>query len=43
VAFPAAHAIKVIARTVDFFVCPATLREMSEKSRFPSARMNCVQ
>lgn len=42
-AFPAAHAMKVMASTVDFFVCPATLREMSEKSKLPSARMSCVQ
>jgi hypothetical protein len=42
-AFPPAHAMKVIARVVDFFVCPATFREMSENSMFPSARVNCVQ
>jgi hypothetical protein len=35
--------MKEIARVVDFFVCPATFREMSENNMFPSARMNCVQ
>jgi hypothetical protein len=42
-AFPPAHAMNEIARVVDFFVCPATFREMSENNMFPSARMNCVQ
>lgn len=35
---PAAQPMKVMARVVDFFVCPATLREMREKIRLPSAR-----
>ena len=43
VAFPAAQAMNVMASTVDFFVWPATLREISENKRFPSAQMNCVQ
>jgi len=32
-----------IAKAVDFLVCPAMFREMTEKRRFPSARMSCVQ
>ena len=36
--FPAAHAMNVMARVVDFFVCPATFREIRENIRFPSAR-----
>lgn len=35
---PAAHAMKVMARAVDFLVCPAMLREMREKIMLPSAR-----
>lgn len=38
VMLPAAHAMKVIARAVDFLVCPAMLREMREKIILPSAR-----
>ena len=38
VMFPAAQAMNVIARVVDFLVCPATLREMREKTKLPSAR-----
>lgn len=38
VMLPAAHAMKVMARAVDFLVCPAMLREMSEKIMLPSAR-----
>jgi hypothetical protein len=37
------QAMKVTARTVDFLVCPATFREIREKRRLPSARINCVQ
>ena len=36
--FPAAQAIKVMARVVDFLDCPATLRDIKEKIRFPSAK-----
>jgi hypothetical protein len=36
--FPAAQATNVIARVVDFLVCPATFREIREKMRLPSAR-----
>lgn len=35
---PAAQLINVIARVVDFFVCPATFREIKEKIMLPSAR-----
>lgn len=38
VMLPAAHAMKVMARAVDFLVCPAMLREMREKIMLPSAR-----
>ena len=42
-AFPADQAIKVIARVVDFFVWPATLRDTNENSMGPMDQMNCVQ
>jgi hypothetical protein len=35
VMFPAAHAMKVIVRAVDFLVWPAMFREMREKIKFP--------
>jgi len=38
-----ALAAGVSASVVDFLVCPAMLREMSEKMRLPCARKNCVQ
>lgn len=42
-AFPADQAINVIARVVDFFVWPATLRDTNENSMGPMDQMNCVQ
>lgn len=38
VMLPAAHAMNVMARAVDFLVCPAMFREMSENIMLPSAR-----
>jgi len=40
---PTAQPMNVSASVVDFLVCPAMLREMSEKMRLPCARKNCVQ
>lgn len=36
--FPAAQATKVMVSVVDFFVCPATFRDMRENIKLPFPR-----